>query len=279
MERLKSIFVSLYVAFVVLGVIYTLFQIYERINIEVGFCNLIILCTAFFYFGLIYVNHVPRTSKNMAALTLSSLIGLLGNLYFNFQSLHLPSLTIGVLGFIGWLLYTYWSTDFGQRDHSKIQVGKKLPDASFTMLDGQTVSFSDYMDRPAILLFYRGNWCPFCTAQIKELVKEYKSIEEKGAYLIFISPQSQKHTQKLANKFDIPAIFLMDEDLRSAKQLGLFDAYGTPIGMEILGYDSDNVYPTLVVTDKNGIIRYADLTDNYRVRPEPSQYLEILETA
>ena len=31
-----------------------------------------------------------------------------------------------------------------------------------------------------------------------------------------------------------------------------------------------------VVTDAEGVIRFADLTDNYRLRPEPSTYLQLL---
>jgi peroxiredoxin len=95
--------------------------------------------------------------------------------------------------------------------------------------------------------------------------------------LIFISPQGEGHTRSLAKKFDIPAIFLIDKGLRASKQLGILNKYGTPLGMEALGFSTDNVLPTLVVTDGKGIVRFADLTDNYRIRPEPETYLEVLD--
>ncbi len=277
MDRLKSIFISGYVAFVLIGIIYTVFQIFQRTSIESGFCNLIILCTVCFYFGLIYLTQVPRTSKNMTVLSFSILIGFIGNIYFNAQSLHIPSLSIGIVGFIGWILYTYWATDFSGRKESNIKVGSSMPEVSFKTPEGETVAITRYMNAPNVILFYRGNWCPFCMAQIKELAKEYRKIKEQGANLIFISPQSPKHTKHLAKQFDIPAIFLIDEDLKAAKTLGIFNAYGTPLGMEVLGFETDNVYPTLIITDKKGIVRFADLTDNYRMRPEPGNYLEILE--
>ena len=50
------------------------------------------------------------------------------------------------------------------------------------------------------------------------------------------------------------------------------------MGLEFQGYDEDTILPTVVLTDQNGIIRYADLTDNYRVRPEPSTYLRLLDS-
>jgi hypothetical protein len=35
--------------------------------------------------------------------------------------------------------------------------------------------------------------------------------------------------------------------------------------------------PTVVVTDAGGRILFADQTDNYRVRPEPSTFLAVLD--
>ena len=35
--------------------------------------------------------------------------------------------------------------------------------------------------------------------------------------------------------------------------------------------------PTVLITDARGEIRYVDLADNYRVRPEPSVFLRVLD--
>lgn len=48
------------------------------------------------------------------------------------------------------------------------------------------------------------------------------------------------------------------------------------MGMQMLGYDSDTVLPTVIITDKDGRIVWTHETDNYRVRPEPDTYLEVL---
>jgi len=187
------------------------------------------------------------------------------------------ALLLNIIGVLYWLVYMYWITDFSGRNQSIIKVGKTLPDAELKDLDGQSVNLSQFKNAPTIFLFYRGNWCPFCMAQIRELAADYQSIKEKGAHLVFISSQNQKHTKNLAKKIGIPAQFLIDEGLKAARKLGVFNKNGTPMGFQVLNYTSDNVYPTLIVTDKNGIIQFADLTDNYRIRPEPASYLKILE--
>jgi peroxiredoxin len=277
MDRLKSIFVSGYVAYFCIALIYVTFQLVAGDHTMIWIFNLIIYGSAAFYFAKIFLVRTPRTTHKMTGLTAAVGLGFIGVVYAYFEMTNNVALILGLTGFIGWLLYTFWATDFGSRDTNAIKIGTKMPDVSFKTPDGESVKISKYLNTPAVILFYRGNWCPFCMAQMKELAAEYRKIKEKGASLIFISPQSPKHTKSLAKKFDIPAIFLIDEDLKAAKELNIFNAFGTPLGMEVLGYDTDNVFPTLIITDKKGIVRLADLTDNYRVRPEPDNYLRILD--
>ena len=74
-------------------------------------------------------------------------------------------------------------------------------------------------------------------------------------------------------------IFLRDADNAAARQLGIFAPWGTPMGVQLLGYDTDTVLPTVVITDADGNILYSHLTDNYRIRPEPAAFLDILARA
>lgn len=279
MDSLKGLFISLCATFIVVGTLYSGYAYLLNFTNLSWLGNLISFGTGAVYFAGIYLIATPRTSKNMWStwfpLLLGTILTLYGTFYNSNNTIYLPFI-LNLLMLGSWFLYTYWATDFSDRDKTILQVGKKIPLVSFKNLDGSNVSIQTFFGAPAIFLFYRGNWCPFCMAQIKELAKEYQKIKDQGAALVFVSPQSPKHTKGLAKKFDIPAHFLIDENLEAAKTLQLFHQKGTPTGLEALGYDSDNVLPTLVVLDKEGIIRFADLTDNYRLRPEPSAYLKLL---
>jgi hypothetical protein len=46
--------------------------------------------------------------------------------------------------------------------------------------------------------------------------------------------------------------------------------------MQALGYASDTVLPTVIITARGGEILWVHETDNYRVRPEPQTYLNVL---
>ena len=63
----------------------------------------------------------------------------------------------------------------------------------------------------------------------------------------------------------------------AARQLGLDWQHGLPAGMQVLGYASETVLPTVVVIDAEGTILLADQTDNYRVRPEPGMFIDVLD--
>ncbi|MCC6208580.1 MAG: AhpC/TSA family protein, partial [Gammaproteobacteria bacterium] len=155
-------------------------------------------------------------------------------------------------------------------------VGTRLP--SFTVRDvgGSIINSSQLTDRPAILIFYRGNWCPLCVAQLKELVARYKEIVALGVRVAMISPQPHSDTVELARKHDMKFDFLSDEGNVAARALGIEHPNGLPMGIQMLGYDSDTVLPTVIITDRSGNIVWTHETDNYRIRPEPDIYLDIL---
>ncbi len=277
-DRFKSIFISLVITYAIIIFCIHIFQLMNTGLDYVVLSSMMVHVLIIFYFAKIFLIETPRTSHSMMGYTVFSAVALVAAIVAHFMFAPNPqALLFSILGFIFWLIYVFWATDFSTRNSNALEIGNPMPNVELKDINGQSIQLSNYFDAPAILLFYRGNWCPFCMAQIREISKEYQRIKEKGANLIFISPQSPKHTKSLASKFDIPAIFLIDEDLKAAKKLDIFNAFGTPLGMEVLGYDTDNVYPTLVVTDQKGIIRFADLTDNYRVRPEPEMYLNILD--
>ncbi|MCG8612348.1 MAG: redoxin domain-containing protein, partial [Pseudomonadales bacterium] len=129
----------------------------------------------------------------------------------------------------------------------------------------------------SLIIFYRGNWCPLCMAQIKEVSAQYQQLADLGVAVALVSPQPHENTRNLAKKFSVPFKFLVDTENAAAKKLGIFAEDGTPKGLELLGYDSDTVMPTVIITDAQGNIIFADLTDNYRVRPEPDTFIQILK--
>ena len=178
-------------------------------------------------------------------------------------------------GWLGFLFYVYWYSNFGARSPN-FRVGKRLPSFRLKNLNGEIWDGSSLAGRPAILIFFRGNWCPLCMAQIKEIARQYREIESLGVRVLLVSPQPHDQTESLAKKFDVNFEFMVDEGNLAARALGIAQKEGLPMGLQMLGYDSETVMPTVVILDKDGVVIWAHETDNYRSRPEPEIYLEIL---
>jgi len=175
-----------------------------------------------------------------------------------------------------YFLYDFW---YSRLDRSGIgvSVGKPLPAITLTAASGANVTSDSLKGSPVILMFFRGNWCPLCMAQVKEIAARYTELNDLGVRVLMISPQSQRHTGALAKKFGAAMEFMRDENNAAAKILGLESRFGTPFGMQALGYEGDTVLPTVIIIDAQGIVQWVHATDNYRVRPEPDTFFAVLK--
>ena len=220
---------------------------------------------------------VARTSAGLAWLSMLAVSGVL-------WSAAVPSgrgwpLRLAAVGLTADLVYLYWYSRLERRGAPLLAQGQLLPDFEAMDEAGARFDSRSLLGRPAVLLFYRGNWCPFCVAQVSELAASYRALEQRGARVVLVSPQPAGHTRALAERFGVPMRFLVDEGSRVARQLGILHEGGLPAGLQLLGYHSDSVLPTAIVTDAAGRILLLDATDNYRVRPEPATFLAALDTA
>lgn len=179
------------------------------------------------------------------------------------------------LGLVPSFAYVFWYSVLNRSVPTPLQVGAKMPELDLRDGDGNAVVPTE--GKYGLYMFVRGNWCPLCMAQVKEIAAQYRELEARGVEVFLISRQRAANTRSLARRFDAPIRFCVDEEGRLARQLGIEHVGGVPFLMEPLGYEADSVMPTVVITDPARRIIFADLTDNYRVRPDPSTFLAVLD--
>jgi peroxiredoxin len=180
-------------------------------------------------------------------------------------------------GPMGALTYVFWYSRLHRSRSARIAAGEQMPDVTFKGVSGETVRASSLFGTRVLYMFYRGNWCPLCMAQIRDVAAQYKALDARGVRIALVSPQPHENTASLAKKFDVPMLFLVDEGLAAAQALGIVHAGGLPAGFEVLGYEPDTVLPTVILVEQGGTILWADETDNYRVRPDPETFLAVLD--
>jgi peroxiredoxin len=224
----------------------------------------------------LFLTHTPRTGRRLNGITVGMIgLSMAATLVMQYPPDHYPSLFMYILiTFMGWLLYLNWYSVLPARGNGVLQPGNTLPALTLEDENKSPVVTATFLGKKTLYLFYRGNWCPLCMAQIKEISLQYKELEQLGIQMVLISPQPHSYSRNLAKKHDVPFIFLSDPKNKAAQTIGLDHKSGTPFGMEVLGYSSDTVLPTVVITDEKGEIMFVDQTDNYRVRPEPETFLK-----
>lgn len=230
--------------------------------------------------GLVMVSGRARTSEDLPLGIFAASVGTVTAIWVYFVEgvgSWFP-LAVAGTGMAILLLYLYWYSKFGRIAVERLSVGNKLPEFSLRNASGKLFGSAEIAGAPAVLIFFRGNWCPFCMAQIQEVVDRYKDLESLGTKVAMISPQSDAQSQRLAAKFDVPIEFLVDEGNSFARELGIAVDNGVPLGVPGR-YDPETVMPTVVVANAAGTIIFSDQTDNYRVRPEPDVFLAILRRA
>ena len=159
-----------------------------------------------------------------------------------------------------------------------LRPGQPLPDFAARDVAGNPLHTRDLLGTPVVMIFVRGNWCPFCSRQVKNLTGYYKDIVDLGAKLILVTPKPLETTQRVAEFFDVEFEFWLDESLAATRELGLLLESAVPKDY-YPEYGSDTIWPTSLVIDAEGVIRYVELSKHIIDRPNPKTLLRELQKA
>jgi len=154
--------------------------------------------------------------------------------------------------------------------------GRRIPDFTVRTEDGEPASPADLRGLPAVIIFLRGNWCPFCSSQVEGLTRHYRRINELGARLILVVPEPQQTTRRVADFFEVDFTFWLDPGLNAARELGIVHPGGVPEEYRD-DFGPDTLRPVSVVIDSEGIIRYAHRSRDPRERPDPAEFVKVLQ--
>jgi peroxiredoxin len=107
------------------------------------------------------------------------------------------------------------------------RVGEIAPDFVLPDLDGAPVRLQDVLRQgPAVLLFFRGGWCPFCTITLRAYQAIQPALTKLGASLIAIAPQRPEEQRDMAEIHGLRMRLLVDHDNATARAWNL--AYELP---------------------------------------------------
>lgn len=178
-------------------------------------------------------------------------------------------------------------TDLAATDILKraLKVGDRAPDFSLPDATGRKISLKETLAHgPAIIVFYRGGWCPYCNLELRAYQRLLPDIRKAGAQLMAISPQTPDASLTTQEKNALAFPVLSDTGNASAKAFGILFDMPEYLSNLYAGFGNDLTkinaagtwqlpLPATYVIGQDGIILKAFIETDYRVRMEPKEAL------
>jgi len=164
-----------------------------------------------------------------------------------------------------------------------LPVGSKAPAFELKDHNGKLVSSSDLLAKGRLVLFFlRGRWDPFCCGQLEAMNQALARIQESGASLVAVSPQTVQQSYFMADQHKPRFPLLSDAGNQVGRQFGL--VYRVPeeqqaiyrrVFVNLPFTNGDGSWelpiPATYILDRDGSVRYASANPDYMERPEPEE--------
>ena len=154
--------------------------------------------------------------------------------------------------------------DMEPTDLERVAVGAMAPDFTLSRFGGGTTTLSSMRGKKnVVLVFYRGYWCPYCVAQLKEMRSMLSDELKKNTDMLVVSIDDEKGTQTAIARISADGgqpdfAFLSDPDHAVIGRYGIMNPAGSRRGIP---------HPATYVIDKKGVVRWRDIQTDYKIRP------------
>ena len=149
---------------------------------------------------------------------------------------------------------------------AELSVGRGVP--SFELPDQQDYpwSLSGQLEAgPVVLVFYRGDWCPYCNGQLAAYARKYVEFERRGAQVAGVSVDPPINNARMVGKLRIPFPLLSDATGEVIRAYGLWNEKE---GVAI---------PAVVVVGRSGEVGYVYTGSDFADRPSDEELFAALK--
>lgn len=168
--------------------------------------------------------------------------------------------------------------------------GDRAPDFSLPNATGKTVTLSELLNAgPVVISFYRGQWCPYCNLELRALQSIVPDLNQRGATLVAISPQTPDNSLSTVEKNELSFEVLSDVGNQVARTYGLVFSLPETLrplyqnfGIDVPAHNGDQTFelpiPATYIITPDGNVALAFVNADYTQRLEPSEILSTLDS-
>lgn len=158
-------------------------------------------------------------------------------------------------------------------------IGSKAPDFKAKDQNGNEVRLKDLLKKgKVVLVFYRGQWCPYCNRELSRIQDSIQLIKDKGAIVLAVSPEKQESITATVEKTKAEYPVLYDEGLKIMKA---YDVEFEVPENTITRYRNANIdieknngangkylpVPAVYIIDGESTVTYRFFETDYKKRP------------
>jgi peroxiredoxin len=167
--------------------------------------------------------------------------------------------------------------------------GDRMPDGELLDVAGKPTTLAETLGaNPAVIVFYRGGWCPYCNISLRTYQAQLvPALAERGIPLVAISPQTPDESLSTQETKELTFTVLSDPGNQIAGKLGILTAPSEDvraaqlqIGLDLTQVNADETtglpMPTVIVADAAGVISWIDVHRDYTTATEPDQILRAI---
>jgi peroxiredoxin len=163
-----------------------------------------------------------------------------------------------------------------------LKVGDAMPEFVLPNAANELVYSGDLLRQgPLVVVFFRGDWCPFCQETLRSLNAALPDIQAAGAVLAAITPDTGEYVQHASAGLGSGFHILCDVDSATALRFGTI--YRVPddlidywrslrIDIDARHGDTDRFLPmpATFVVDQSGVVLFSYASGDITDRVEPS---------
>ena len=169
-----------------------------------------------------------------------------------------------------------------------LSVGTKAPDFEGKDQNGKQIKLSEQLKNgPVVLMFYRGQWCPYCNRILKKMEDSLAMIKNKGALVITVSPETEDAIKQTIAKTNATYSLMNDAGLKIMKGYDVAYKVDDKIVEKYKGYGIDfnksngtnGAYlpvPATYIIGTDGMIKYVYFNRDYKERASVKEILDNL---
>ncbi len=179
--------------------------------------------------------------------------------------------------------------DAGQVAAQACKAGDPMPSFLLPSADGRLVDSSDLLaNGPLVVTFFRGGWCPYCSATLEALEAVLPDLSRAGGTLVAMTPETGGRALAMKRDRGLHYEVLVDVDLAIAMAFGI--VFRTPPlyaellrrrGIDLAERSGNPAWllpvPAAFLVGQDGVVLRSWVNIDFTQRAEPTEILQALD--